>query len=823
MTIKHGGFLSVAMAGILALALVGDAQASYNKFEQKCRSTLGKNGSKLAATVAKTLGGCHKNRVKGKIASAVDCNDISEADIKGKVGKAESKLRAAVGGAKDKCPQAVVGAPRDLHFHFCPAPCDVTVPAITTFADVAECQICLIETSVQAMSTSGQGAPAIPMGKGEAKCHGIIGKTQGKHLATILKERTKCQSGAEKGGVEDNSSCIAYDGKGKIAGARSKGESSFDKSCTAADLSTVGSCATDLASLKSCVFDDSDTRGSDLFDGLTGLGSLVVCGDGVTGAGEDCDDGNSDNTDACLNDCRDAFCGDGFVQDGVDQCDDGDVVPGDCCDASCQLEIGSGCQHPECPNSGTATLWAGTGGACASDLDCTAGTCNLGIGRCQTATELDSGTTGIGHDADVNDFATARGSILCEGPPGAGGCGECVLQGVDPSTGNCRCENDLRVICDEPFAVDNDDCAGNTCQCFLGAPFPLASGGIAVCVVSRFAQDLTGTGNVDTGDFETVASLRTQVFLGINLFDPCPACDGDAVYDDGVRGGICSGGRNLGESCDSTALNHTFPNVRRRCNITGGPCEVNTDCPGFDPPDFTADFCENYVPASAGGEYSLDCMPEVGKNVSGQGIPIDLTLSSGTRTMTATKACPFPYQLNNCHCLQCDGDTSVPCNNDAECAAVGAGTCADLGGGEAKGPDACISFSTTCTATTGNEAECPGVVEKTCDGLVKSSGEGYLACSVDADCQFGVLSAGNCTLAKTRECFLPTIQADGVATPGRPEGASVFCIAPVSSSGVNSAVGLPGAGRVVQQLTTTLYCANNPAQVYTPGDPTSCQ
>ncbi len=30
MTIKHGGVLSVAMAGILALALVGDAQASYN-------------------------------------------------------------------------------------------------------------------------------------------------------------------------------------------------------------------------------------------------------------------------------------------------------------------------------------------------------------------------------------------------------------------------------------------------------------------------------------------------------------------------------------------------------------------------------------------------------------------------------------------------------------------------------------------------------------------------------------------------------------------------------------------------------------------------
>ena len=818
MMIKHGGFLSVAMAGILALALVGDVQASYDKYQQKCRSTLAKNGSKLAATVAKTLGGCHKNRAKEKISSSVDCNDISQADIKGKVAKTESKLRDAIGGAKDKCPQSVVGTPGDLHFHFCPAPCDVTVPAIATFADVAECQICLIETSVQAMSASGQGAPGIPMGKDEAKCHGTIGKTQGKHLATILKERTKCQSGAEKGGDEDNSSCIAADPKGKIAGARSKGESSFDKSCTAADLSSVGSCAADLASLKTCVFDDSDTRGSDLFDGLTGLGSLVVCGDGATGAGEDCDDGNSDNTDTCLNDCTDAFCGDGYVQDGVDQCDDGNLVAGDCCDASCQLEIGSGCQHPECPSSGSATLWAGTGGACASDLDCPVGTCNLTIGRCQTVTELDSGTTGIGHDADVNDSVTGRGRLLCEGPPGGGGCGECDLQGIDPSTGNCRCENDLRVICDEPFAVDNDDCGGNTCQCFLGSPFPLASGGIAVCVVSRFAQDLTGTGNVDTGQFGTVASLRTQVFLGLDSFNPCPTCDGDAVYDDGVRDGICSFGRNLGESCDSTGINHTFPTVRKRCSVTAGPCEVNSDCPNA-----PSESCENYTPASPGGVYSLDCMPATGKNVSGQGLPIDLTVTTGTRTMTATKTCPFPFGASNCHCLQCSGDSTVPCNNDAECAAVGAGTCDAVGSGTMSGPDPCISYGTVCTATTGNEAECPGVVESTCDGLVKSSGEGYISCASDADCQFGVLSAGNCTLNKTRECYLPTIQADGVASPGSPQGASVFCIAPVSSAGVNSAVGLPGPGRVVQQLTTTSYCANNPAQVYTPGDPSSCQ
>ena len=920
MKINHVGFLAVTMAALLALAVVGDAQA-YDKFQQKCRATIAKTGSKLASTVAKTLGSCHKGRVKGKIGSSFNCNDIADADNKGKVAKAEAKMIAGVGGAKDKCPQAVVGSPDSLGFWSCPSPCDVTVPAITDYSDVAHCVICVMETSVQAMSAASQGAPAIPMTKDDGKCHGAIGKFQGKHLSTILKVRTKCQSSAEKGGTEDNSGCVAADPKGKIGKARSKGEGGLDKSCTAADLVAVDTCAADVPGLKTCVYDDSDTRGGNLFEALTALGSPPVCGNGgpelgeecddgnadntdaclntcrdaycgdtfvqagvetcddgnttggdgcdptcqlefvcgdtVVDPGEECDDGNSDNTDACLNTCRDAYCGDTFVQAGVEACDDGNTSGGDCCDEVCALSAGSGCQHPECPASGELTVWSGTGRECANDGDCPAGTCNLTLGRCQTATGLDSGTSGIGHGADVSDNVSGRGSLLCEGPPGPTGCGVCTLGGLDPTTGACRCANDRRVICDEPFVVDNDDCGGNTCQCYFGSPFPLASGGVAVCVVSRFAQDLTGTANVDTAEFKTEVGLRTEVYLGLNGFNPCPTCDGDPVYDDGVRGGLCSHGRYLGQSCDATGVNYNFPHIRRRCSVTLAPCGENTDCP-----DFPDESCEDYVPASPGGEYSLDCLPVPGKNVSGEGLPIDLTLGSGIETMTATVSCggffgpPFAPDYK-CHCLQCDGDTSVPCNTDAECAEVGAGTCSSIGSGVMDGPDACISKSTVCVPTSDNQAEClDDLPEGFCDGFVQANGDGYLACSPggvcvagdigekcdedvecdtspgsgdglcsdDLDCNsFGIFSAGNCTLSKVRSCFLPTIQVDGAAVPGNPVGASMFCIAPVSSLGVNSAVGLPGPGRVRQELTSTLYCANNPAQVYTPGDPTSCQ
>ncbi len=60
--------------------------------------------------------------------------------------------------------------------------------------------------------------------------------------------------------------------------------------------------------------------------------AAASCGDGYVQAGvEPCDDGNSDNTDACLSTCEVASCGDGFVQAGVEECDDGNDSNTDAC------------------------------------------------------------------------------------------------------------------------------------------------------------------------------------------------------------------------------------------------------------------------------------------------------------------------------------------------------------------------------------------------------------------------------------------------------------------------------------------------------------
>ncbi|MBI3245076.1 MAG: DUF4215 domain-containing protein [Deltaproteobacteria bacterium] len=58
---------------------------------------------------------------------------------------------------------------------------------------------------------------------------------------------------------------------------------------------------------------------------------------------EQCDDGNTSNTDACTNACHLAVCGDGFVRVGVETCDDSNTESGDGCSATCQTETPAGC------------------------------------------------------------------------------------------------------------------------------------------------------------------------------------------------------------------------------------------------------------------------------------------------------------------------------------------------------------------------------------------------------------------------------------------------------------------------------------------------
>jgi cysteine-rich repeat protein len=70
----------------------------------------------------------------------------------------------------------------------------------------------------------------------------------------------------------------------------------------------------------------------------------AMCGDGFVWEGmETCDDANAVDEDACTNACAVAVCGDGIVQEGVEACDDGDNDENDGCDSQCVAH-----NHPQC-------------------------------------------------------------------------------------------------------------------------------------------------------------------------------------------------------------------------------------------------------------------------------------------------------------------------------------------------------------------------------------------------------------------------------------------------------------------------------------------
>jgi len=82
---------------------------------------------------------------------------------------------------------------------------------------------------------------------------------------------------------------------------------------------------------------DSNTVDMQTETALGNLVPLLTCGNGVTGLGENCDDGNRTSGDGCSATCRTEVCGNGFIDPG-ETCDDGNTVDGDDCPADCVID-----------------------------------------------------------------------------------------------------------------------------------------------------------------------------------------------------------------------------------------------------------------------------------------------------------------------------------------------------------------------------------------------------------------------------------------------------------------------------------------------------
>ena len=168
-----------------------------------------------------------------------------------------------------------------------------------------------------------------------------------------------------------------------------------------------------------------------------------ICGDGSVDAGESCDDGDQDNSDDCLETCEVAFCGDGFVHEGVEACDDGNDISGDGCEP--------GCGFGECGDGVLGPNEACDDGNNSNSDDCLAG--------CVLAS---CGDTFVRAGVEDCDDGNTVETDACRNSCDAAQCGDGVVQtGVED--------------CDDGNAVPGDGCD----QCIAG-DLPAECQGITV-------------------------------------------------------------------------------------------------------------------------------------------------------------------------------------------------------------------------------------------------------------------------------------------------------------------------------------------------------
>jgi hypothetical protein len=468
--------------------------------------------------------------------------------------------------------------------------------------------------------------------------------------------------------------------------------------------------------------------------------------------------------------------------------------------------------------------------------------------------DLDIGWTGLAHDMKgvVGPSITVRvkrecsvttaeecehdddcpGSETCESTCDCNGDASCELTGP---THQRKCRDTLS------DCETNADCqASIPCVHILGPPLPLASAGTPVCVVSVFAEPITGTANSQTGEGEISTSLRSRVFFGIALDQPCPRC-GAPNQNPGIGDTFtCIGGQFPGASCTVEGVSADF----------GG---TSTDCP----PEFAANVSGPEI-AIRFNRVSTDSAARVAK------LPCMATgLFAGNPTVPGSNpkcidklGAGDPVCASNADCKRCTEDTTTSCSSNGDC--TGKGFCTEA-------PDQPIScgfwchcgfcdhnpmlpcFETsdcadgqTCVAGTGavittnigqqrpNDCHDDGFVcgadgdEQCATTTSTCSNQPYRRCETDQDCE--TFNAGFCNF-EPRPCFEPRITRTGVPSPlgtycafenktcttnadctddgdycapdsSRPETVALFCVPATRSAPVNTAGGITGPGAV---------------------------
>lgn len=410
--------------------------------------------------------------------------------------------------------------------------------------------------------------------------------------------------------------------------------------------------------------------------------------------------------------------------------------------------------------------------------------------------DLDIGWTGQSHDLGVVDGAGYVVDLFdCDGPGGPN-----TLCTVGPSCsgdahsacttdaqcaalgqGTCRksqvdvgphCSLDLQTAC-----ANDGDCpgVGNVClHQFHGPPLPLAAGGLSVCVVNVFTEDVTGTRDLATGAGAVRLREKAITYLTGTPSRPCPVCGGFCAATAGSSSRHqCTNDADcadvLSHKCVRDPVCSTGPNVDKQCRP--------------DPP-FGG-------PTTVFGNPSVDCPPDRNADVSNGGLDILFdSVTTGIASMLPTVQCADPSFASK----TCAGgaNNGASCTLDAQCPGATCSFqcyCGGAGGSRQSRPNACDPACVggpNDTAACGADSECPGgfchPADCRPDPIAPAALQPYEgACTISHENCF--VNAGTTSAGITRA---------GVVDPTDPVSAAVSCIDTTTRPAVDSTGGLPG-------------------------------
>jgi len=383
-----------------------------------------------------------------------------------------------------------------------------------------------------------------------------------------------------------------------------------------------------------------------------------------------------------------ACCGDGVVEPG-EQCDDGNLVDGDCCSSSCQFEPSTTTCRPAAGPCDVAEFCTGTSGTCPADsfkpdtFECRGATgscdvaelctgtsatcptdafqpataeCRPAAGACDAA-EFCTGTSGL-CPADAKSTAVCRAA--------AGGCdvaescdgvsNDCPADGLKASTVKCRASAGP---CDQ-----SEFCTGTSATCPADTFKPATTKCRAAAGACDVAEFCTGTEAACPADVKSTAICRAAA----GDCDVAESCDGvsndcpaDVLEPAGTECRPAAGDCDVPEVCtgaSTTCPSDAMKPAGTECRAAAGECDLAESCSGTSPT------------CPADQKRTDECRPSTGAcdaaercDGASDTCPADALTADGAACDDGNLC----TQGDTCQAGQCQGGTPVTCSASDQC------------------------------------------------------------------------------------------------------------------------------------------------------------